>query len=160
MHMHDHASLFTKRLLLSLIIVPLCAEGPLRLEVMPASSTALKVRWLPPVNHNRGPIVYDVWCTLVYDDDVQVSVARNQTFFGLSGTNVMLTSLLPHKVYVVRVTARNEAGSSHSSAMHARTFSASKGMAVSLITLVCILYIHTYPLAAILLASSTFASIM
>lgn len=98
----------------------------MRLEVVPVSPTALKASWLPPVNHGRGSVVYDVQCSLVCDEDVQVPVKRNETFFGLSETNLMLTSLLPYKVYVVIVTARNEEGSSHPRIMQARTFSAGK----------------------------------
>lgn len=114
-------------------IVPTSAKGPTQLEVVPTSSTVLKVKWLPPVNHNRGSVVYDVWCTLVYDEDVQASVTKNETSFGLSGTNLMLTSLSPYKVYVVRVTARNEEGSSHASTMQARTFSASEWLRIAVL---------------------------
>lgn len=101
-------------------------KGPVRLEVEPTSSTALKAKWLPPLNHERGSVVYDVRCSLVHDEDDQVPVKRNETFSGLSRTNLMLTSLLPYKVYVVIVTARNEEGSSHPQIMQARTFSAGK----------------------------------
>lgn len=98
----------------------------MQLVVIPTSSTVLKVQWLPPMNHDRVSIVYDVECTLVYDEDTEVSVTRNKTFVGLPGTNLMLTSLLPYMVYVVKVTARNEEGSSAANMVQARTFSASK----------------------------------
>lgn len=98
----------------------------MQLVVIPTSSTGLKVQWLPPVNHDRVSIVYDVECTLVYDEDTEVSVTRNKTFVGLPETNLMLTSLLPYMAYVVKVTARNEEGSSAASMVQARTFSASK----------------------------------
>ena len=98
----------------------------MKLVVIPTSSTVLKVQWLPPVNHDRVSIVYDVECTLVYDEDTEVSVTRNKTFVGLPETNLMLTSLLPYMVYVVKVTARNEEGSSDANMVQARTFSASK----------------------------------
>ena len=96
----------------------------MRLEVVPISSTGLQAKWLPPVNHERGSVVYDVRCSLVYDGDVQEPVKRNETFFSLSRTNVMLTSLLPYKVYAIIVMARNEEGSSHPQIMQARTYSA------------------------------------
>ena len=102
----------------------------MQLVVIPTSSTVLKVQWLPPVNHDRVSIVYDVECTLVYDEDTEVSVTRNKTIVGLPETNFMLTSLLPYMVYVVKVTARNEEGSSAANMVQARTFSASKHILV------------------------------
>ena len=94
--------------------------------MVPISSTALNAKWLPPVYHERGSVVYDVQYTLVYDKDVQVPVKKNATFLGLSGTSLMLSSLLPYKVYELIVTARNEEGSSRPRIMQARTFSAGK----------------------------------
>ncbi|PIC55691.1 hypothetical protein B9Z55_000862 [Caenorhabditis nigoni] len=82
--------------------VPMTASAPLGLRSTSSGSRFINVEWDPPVQRNGNIMRYHVF----YKDN---SIDRER-MINSSSTSATLTSLQPFTMYLIRVTAENEAG--------------------------------------------------
>uniref|UniRef100_A0A1I7U5V7 Protein sidekick n=1 Tax=Caenorhabditis tropicalis TaxID=1561998 RepID=A0A1I7U5V7_9PELO len=82
--------------------VPMTASAPLGLRSTSSGSRFINVEWDPPVQRNGNIMRYHVF----YKDNM----IDRERMINSSSTSATLTSLQPSTMYLIRVTAENEAG--------------------------------------------------
>lgn len=82
--------------------IPMTASAPLGLRSTSSGSRFVNVEWDPPVQRNGNIMRYHVF----YKDNL----IDRERMINSSSTSATLTSLQPSTMYLIRVTAENEAG--------------------------------------------------